>query len=356
MKKILKSKSSKQPSAPVIDIGARGRVIDAKALFSKDVEQLTVLKEPIGFSQLDKRAKEIQSQCSDRYTHSSILSVSPEDLRLLTDGKNGKQLTRHSLAQLCTKAGIPMKYMDKCIENRKLGLVAENVNQWLGDMNKELMLRDYAGRVRGIMSNKYSPLDTPEILNGIKSALDDEYMVKSFLLNEERFHARLLSGEKIPVPKEDLFVGIEVDSSDVGKSMLRVQFMVYKQICTNGLKVNLGDSILFQQKHIGISVDKFQDELVANLEHIPMLTKEVAKLIKDSSTKLSKADIDKYIEKLMEEAKMGKDNAEKVIAIANAKYGMTKWGVINSITELAQQFTLDRRLELESFAGKILTA
>lgn len=37
------------------------------------------------------------------------------------------------------------------------------------------------------------------------------------------------------------------------------------------------------------------------------------------------------------------------------RYGKTKWGLVNSITEVAQDYTLDKREELEIAAGNILT-
>jgi len=38
------------------------------------------------------------------------------------------------------------------------------------------------------------------------------------------------------------------------------------------------------------------------------------------------------------------------------RYGMSRWGFINGITEVAQMYTLDRREELEQAAGKLLLA
>ena len=38
------------------------------------------------------------------------------------------------------------------------------------------------------------------------------------------------------------------------------------------------------------------------------------------------------------------------------RYDMSRWGLINGITELAQDFTLERRLELERMAGNLLVA
>ena len=52
--------------------------------------------------------------------------------------------------------------------------------------------------------------------------------------------------------------------------------------------------------------------------------------------------------------KLNADGQDTVIKLMNNRYGMTKWGLINGITEVAQDYTLDRREELEAAAGNIL--
>ena len=40
----------------------------------------------------------------------------------------------------------------------------------------------------------------------------------------------------------------------------------------------------------------------------------------------------------------------------NDNYGTSTWGFINSLTEVAQDYTLERRLEIEKYAGDLLVA
>jgi hypothetical protein len=44
----------------------------------------------------------------------------------------------------------------------------------------------------------------------------------------------------------------------------------------------------------------------------------------------------------------------QVIVFMRQKYGTTHWGLVNSITDVAQQYSLERRLELEHIAGNLL--
>ena len=65
------------------------------------------------------------------------------------------QMSRYALGQLGSKIGVPARYLEKCISSGRIDLAQDNVNSWLEDFNKDLFIREYNGKVRGILSNKY---------------------------------------------------------------------------------------------------------------------------------------------------------------------------------------------------------
>ena len=62
------------------------------------------------------------------------------------------------------------------------------------------------------------------------------------------------------------------------------------------------------------------------------------------------------VKSIHDSTKMSETDAKKVVEVMQNKYGETNWGLINSITEVAQEFTLERRIELEKIAGNMLFA
>ena len=46
---------------------------------------------------------------------------------------------------------------------------------------------------------------------------------------------------------------------------------------------------------------------------------------------------------------------EEIFTIADSRYDRSRWGVVNGITEIAQNYTLEKRLAIEQLAGEILT-
>lgn len=317
------------------------------------------------------RARNIQKKCSDfnvtRVNHKNFRFTDTGNLRFIPDDGMIEEfpLNKYSLSQLGTKIGVPASYLQKCIDNGRCDLAADNVNSWVEDYDKDLFIREYDGHVRGILSSRYASCDTPDILRVLKDTVDlNNYKVKGSFLNEERLHLRLVGKEMLPIDGEDLFPGLFIDSSDVGKSVLTVQFGIYKQVCTNGLVVSQGGGTLFEQKHIGIKLEDFHNDLFNSLKLVDSLCEHSMQLIESCRKKsgkykvsrMSEEDFDAFIAQIQGQTKLSRESSGKVIDLMREKYGDSKWGLINSITEVAQDFTLERRLELEKIAGRMLEA
>ena len=323
-------------------------------------------------SQLFERSKLIEDECFD-YTvvEATDKNVMFNDMAGLSYTVTDTGEVRHSpmsrwaLSQLGTKIGVPSRYLEKCIASGRIDLAKDNVNSWLADYNKDLFIREYRGSIRGILSNRYSVCDSSEILSAVDGAVDlSKYKIKGSYLSPERLHVRLIGKEMLPVEGEDLFPGIFIDSSDVGRNVLVVQFGIWKQVCTNGLCISKAGGVLFSQKHIGITPEEFYEGLNASLKNIDPLTENAVQWVefaKDKRVKgLSKSntsdEIEEFINRLKLSAKLPEDKATKVFDLMSAKYDHSQWGLINALTEVAQDFTLDKRIEIENYAGNLLVA
>lgn len=326
----------------------------------------------VDLEELFRQATDIQKDCRDF----SVSNVSFKNMHYDGDsckllylpdeksvGTRSMSMTRHSLSQLCNKIGVPIRYIDKCIDSGRLDLAEENINSWVDDFGKNLFIREYKDSIRGVLSDRYSVLDTPYIMESINDVLDfDEYKIKGYYLSPERFHARIVQREMMNINGEDLFAGIQIDSSDVGRSILVVKFMIWKQVCTNGLCLSQGGGVLFQQKHIGIDASEFRNGFVNSLSNIPTLVEYSKDLIEEarrdgnkySMKNMSEQQIQDFIERVKMKTKLSDEGVNKVIQFMTDKYGFSKWGYVNSLTEVAQDYTLERRLEIEKIAGDVL--
>ena len=331
-------------------------VIDTRP---KTLDKLIIKANDIALNSTDYMVRKANTS-NVRFNETAGLTFIAEDQEI-----RDFQMSRYALGQLGSKIGVPARYLDKCIQSGRIDLAQDNVNSWLEDFNKDLFIREYNGGVRGILSNKYSVCDSHEILEAVSDAVDlSQYKIKGSFLNEERLHVRLVSREMLPIDGEDLFAGLFLDSSDVGRNILTVKFGIYKQVCTNGLVIARAGGTLFEQKHIGITAEEFHDGLVKSLQNVDLLTENAVEWVRRaqhrdnhwSSASEYEDDINEFVAYIRQKTNLSEESSRKVIDLMNTKYTDSRWGLINGITEVAQDFTLERRLELERIAGTLLVA
>ena len=321
-------------------------------------------------SDIAEIADDIQSKCTDY----SILDANSKNLHFnpysngvqFVDDRGSKctmSLTPYALQQLCGKIGVPTRYIEKCIESGMPDLAADNMNEWIDEYHKNLFIRGYDNNVRGVLSDKYTTLDAPQVLEVLSDSIpDDQYSIKGSIITPERMHLRIVQNEMMKIKGEDLFAGVSIDSSDVGRSTLLCRFFIYKQVCTNGMCISQSYGILFQQRHIGINQSEFREGLTDGMKKIPTLITDVMGLIKEANSDSAGYDIrhlnensqNVYRGRIRAITRLQEKDIDKLIDTMYNKYSVTRWGLINSITEVAQDFTLERRLELEDVASNLL--
>lgn len=344
-----------------------------------------------GLSILRDKAESIQGLCSDtllkRVDLTTLALYCKDNGTVLAKYRNDKSeplrektFMDYAFSQFCSKIGVPAQYMDKCMKNNLSELAEQNMNTWVDIYDNSLFIREYNDKIRGVLSSRYSPFDTPQILDVLEDTTRGlNLKVKGYYMSEERFHARLIQTETMNVDGEDLFGGIQIDSSDVGRSALTVNFFIFKQICTNGLCVSRGKGNLFTQKHINICTDDFHEELSASIKLLPELVAEYESTIKraklsnsivtvgreDVSRNILKElsngeDRDKAVQEIIDRLKaklrLPDEGVENILRVAHDQYDYSNWGVINAITQVAQNYTLEKRIDLEKSAANMLRA
>lgn len=305
------------------------------------------------FADLLGKANAIQAKCKDFKVMAGNI-VMDANMQMTFNGQN-IPLSSFARGELCGKLSIPSRYITRCVESNNPGLAAENMNYWLRDDKRNLLIRNYDGACRGVLSGSYSTYDAPEILTTLAEVFDPaKFALKGSFINEERLHLRLIDQTLLNIDNEDLYAGITLDSSDVGRSGLSVKFFIWKQVCTNGLVIAKSAAKMFRQKHIGINHDDFRDGLTNGLTSFYELKDKIAESINETRKIPLNGDLETLIEDIKNTTKLSDQAAEKVVELMEIKYAPTRWGLINGITEVAQDFTLETRLQLEEIAGNML--
>ena len=305
------------------------------------------------FEKLLETASNIQSKCKD-------FKVPVNNLKMTNDLKlrfNDQELSLSPLAvgHLCGKLSVPSRYFNRLVDSGNNFLAADNINCWLDGDKRTFFLRGYEDHIRGVLSGSYSVYDAPEILTTLSEVFNPEnFILKGSFMNEERLHLRLIENQMLDVENEDLYAGITLDSSDVGRSGLNVRFFIWKKVCTNGLVIAKSNGRLFRQKHVGITHEDFATGLEDGLKRFYEIKDAVTESIKKTNALPVNQDIEELLAEIKDKTNLSDQAAEKVVELMEIKYAPTKWGLINGITEVAQDFTLETRIQLEEIAGSML--
>ena len=156
-----------------------------------------------------------------------------------------------------------------------------------------------------------------------------------------------------------LFPAIFIDSSDVGRSALRIMFGIFRVACTNGLIIP-AICTKIHQRHIGINKEDLLGIVAESIKNIPVMMDNAQELIWYAAEKkinmVTPDDLGIIAKELKDLASVSEEESSQIIRIVREKYWTSQWGLVNGITEFAQSKTLERRIELEEAAGKLLAA
>lgn len=284
-----------------------------------------------------------------------------EDLQLEYKTNIGEKkkadITQFAFSQLCSRMGVPANYIKKCFKSGKEDLALDNFRAWSEDTKSNVMIRSNNGIVRAVLSDNYVPFDSYQVLRNLKYTVDfKRWELTQAFLSEDKMVLRFVDFTPLPVNDgSPLYLGFTVSSSDVGQGSLNVKMMLYRSVCANGLLLSEMGGTLYRKKHSG---KEMAESKMAVFNRILSEIDEKAQVVIDNinecrNRNLQDFELEMLIEKARRDMKLSAKSVEKLKVLVNTTYERTKWGVINGVTELAQDFTLETRLEMETWAGEL---
>lgn len=323
---------------------------------------------------------QILSNVSEQNYLKSDLLASPQSLWVNNDGKLvidkvPYEMTEWALNQICARLRIPYTYVAKCPPV----LQSKNINNWIKRSPEEgtkwfiRLIKDNNGIpiVRGILSESYSEFDNIniiEILSNTLQGTDGEIVLWQPDKAEGGFHLRVafpsLTEEvgTLPDGRKDLIqTGLHFSNSEVGKRSITVAPMVYRLVCTNGLMRWDIDGEVFRQRHIHVKRNEIYERVAVAVKNGIVQGKELVNtfaaskllLVEDPMAIIENLggykDTFYFSKKTIEEVKTN-------YVIEKSSELDTMYDVVNALTRTAQSLESDRRVALERFAFRLLTA
>ena len=306
-----------------------------------------------------------------------------------TNGKRNQfELNPWSNKQLAQYAEIPQGYYDR-IQRENPFLFADNVNHGLkkaatdasqAHKSEARMIRTYGNTVRALVSNKYRRLDCVDLLETVfPLMIENGLEVMSSEITDRRMYIQAVSQRITSEVKvgDKVQYGLVISSSDVGAGSVRVEPLVYRLVCTNGMISNAA----IRKFHIGRSQgdDDVYEMLTEDTQNLTdrafwaqvkdivtasmrgdIFEKQVDRLRIAANEKIQNFDIPQVIELASKHVGVTNEGLKHsmVSYLANGAdgAGLTKWGLANAFTYAAglDEINYDDAIDLQRAGSKII--
>ena len=282
----------------------------------------------------------------------------------LGESLNGLAPNEHALSQFASRLGIPAKYAKKCFDENP-HMIASHFNYWLDtleedDKDKQFFLRAKADTLRAVLTDKYAQLDNSFVFDALGANLQNGSVVdvKNFNLSDKYLNLRLMfpdltSNIGTSINKDNVMVGIHITNSEVGSSSLRIDSCLFRLVCSNGLIARVGGESLMKQRHVHLSRNEMENRVA---DAISESLKQGDGLLEDfaRTKEITVKNPMKVLEELAKKQKYSDAFTDTLKSSFNSEPGNDAFHIVNAFTHASQSLPFDRRVEVETFAGKVM--
>lgn len=183
-------------------------------------------------------------------------------------------VTDHAHSQIAARLDIPAKYYNR-MKVEAPELLAANVNEWFQSKPERRMVRTLDGEMRAFLSERYRRLDNFDLAEAvlpILAEMGEGIRIVSTELTDSRMYIKAINERlELKVKRGDVVqAGIAISNSEVGLGALKVEPLIYRLICLNGM---VAQDYSKKRYHVGRSADEgeayelFRDETLKADDH-----------------------------------------------------------------------------------------
>lgn len=139
--------------------------------------------------------------------------------------------------QIALRLGIPRKYYSR-MQTSAPELLSVNINHWFRSNPEKRMIRTWDDTARAFLSSGYRPLDNIDLLEAVLPKVQElGCRVESCQVTDKRLYIKVITEQiETEVSVGDrVQAGLVISNSEVGCGSIRVEPMVYRLVCKNGM-------------------------------------------------------------------------------------------------------------------------
>ena len=278
--------------------------------------------------------------------------------------------------QIAERLNIPFKYYERMRADYP-ELLDKNINGWLQKNPEKRMLRTLDGKLRAFLSDRYRRLDNLELVDHVLPVIAQMKgcSIESCDITETHLYMKIINKtlKAEIVPGDIVQAGFVISNSEIGLGALKVEPLVYRLICKNGL---ICKELAHKKYHAGRQVEDtdnayelYSDETLAADDKAYFL--KVQDIV---SAAVDEAKFNLAVDKMRSALNVptGEDPV-KTVEVLGDKYILNKmerasilrhfimgndfsaFGLVNAVTRSSQDVSdYNRATELERLGGTLL--
>lgn len=338
------------------------------------------MKTGITLTEMAQALESQQGLKKDYVADTRALEMTPTGQLAIANGSSQTfDITSHAHRQIGERIGIPTKYYER-MRTAAPELLQANVNHWFQTQPEQRMIRTLGSNARAFLSRRYRRLDNFDLAEAVLPMLlqMDGAQVVSCELTETRMYlkvvtAKLQADVKVGDPVQ---AGVCVSNSEIGLGSLRVEPLIYRLICTNGM-VTPERSARNRFTHLGRAAadtpdayELFSDEtleadntafflkvqdLVLDAVDRTKFEQLVAQMRQTTERRIEGNPV-KAVELLSDRFKLQQSESSGVLQHLIQGSDLSQWGLLNAVTRTAQDVeSYDRATELEALGATVMS-
>lgn len=278
--------------------------------------------------------------------------------------------------QIADRLQIPYRYYSKMREEYP-SLLDDNINSWFSKTPERRMLRTLDGNVRAFLSDRYRRLDNLELADAVLPLIQEMRAAEivSSEITETHMYIKVINKKlKAEVAVGDVVqAGIVISNSEVGLGSLKVEPLLYRLVCRNGLIVK---DYAQKRYHVGKQVESddstyeiFSDETLAQddkaffmkvQDTVQTAIDEVkfqmsVEKLQATREEFTGPDPVKAVEVLADQYILNQNERGSILRHFIMGQDNSRYGLINAVTRASQDLEdYSRATELERLGGELL--
>jgi hypothetical protein len=328
---------------------------------------------------------EMAQQIQDQASRKRDLIANTRQIEMNSDGSLSVEAevvesfvtTEHTHGQIAQRLNIPTKYYRR-MQTEAPQLLAGNVNHWLQENPETRMIRTLGDTARAFLSNRYRCIDNNEIAETVLPVLaefGDGLKIASIGLTDSRLYIKVVNERmQLDVKVGDpVQAGVIVSNSEIGLGSIRIEPLVYRLACTNGMaipekgmkKYHTGRAFENDEEAYEIFTDETKQAedkalllKVRDMVHAATseaLFAQIVDQMRESTERKIEGNPVEAVQVLADKFSMNKPEQSSVLTHLIQGGDLTAYGLLNAITRTAQDMeSYDRATELETMGSKVL--